>query len=103
MSPGQSGLLVWDWEKFSLGTPLPWDEIHFRLGVHPDGPLAALSQPESLCSRASWEGRSAEDTNVLLAACLICRGVAGLQVQEASGAWGVCLADRVLDWREVIL
>lgn len=103
MSPGQSGLLVWDWEKFSLGTPLPWDEIHFRLGVHPDGPLAALSQPESLFSRASWEERSAEDTNVLLAAYLICRGVAGLQGQETTGARSVSLATWVLPGLEEIL
>lgn len=103
MSPSQSGLLVWDWEKFSLEMPLPWDEIHFRLGIHPDGPLAALSQPESLFSRASWEERTAEDADVLLAAYLISRGVARLQGQETTGARSVSLATWILPGLEEIL
>jgi hypothetical protein len=31
MASTKHGLLVWDWERFSLGVPLGFDALHYRL------------------------------------------------------------------------
>lgn len=81
MSASGSGLLAWDWERFSDRLPVGWDEVNFRLGSHPGGPAAALKDPQLRAHLARLEP-SQVDLDLLLSTYLFHRGVsraAGLQ------------------------
>ncbi|MDO5502416.1 MAG: phosphotransferase [Actinomycetia bacterium] len=64
-------LAVWDWERFATDLPVGWDEIHYRLGSHRDGPAAAVCDPDAILSGLA----SPTSGEVLLATYLINQGV----------------------------
>lgn len=90
MSASGGTLKVWDWERFSTQIPLGWDEIHFRLGAHPEGPRGALREGRTVPSIGGNQ-LAPQHAKTLLAAYLILRGISRLRAQNETGTASAAL------------
>lgn len=107
MSASDTGLFVWDWERFATDVPRGWDELHFAIGSHPNGVSAALADPEQLIGEALSEFPR-DVSSVLLATYLIQRGAAYLADRQfeagartgALGKWLLPTLEEVTGWVE---
>lgn len=102
MSASGETLKVWDWERFSTQIPLGWDEIHFRLGAHPQGPAGALREGQ-IVLRVGGKHLAPHHATTLLAAYLILRGISRLSAQNETGTASAALGTWLLPSVENLL
>jgi hypothetical protein len=102
-----SGLLVWDWERFTCGVPLGFDALHYRLqaeagpGRHDARSAAARcpTQAARLLAPFGIGARQARITAILYLTDLAVRYLADRQAEAGArrGAPGAWLVPAIMD------